>query len=223
MIAAKKKLFKDRINKTNNVSLAKELIHAIEEGGDTLTEFLLGTTQPELYSAHGTYKEGNHQRCGGLNGNSFTEKRLCKCLYYKNGEYCDSEECQKCDFADEYRRSVIGDYFIADYEVPAFYYGDGVGEIDMVISDGKTQYATEVKPPRGNKETLLRMIAEIMTYTIGYPAGKYERAIAFFEGTSQAEEFENPAPEITELLQKGGITAFCFKEADGKAYQICRL
>lgn len=94
-----------------------------------------------------------------------------------NGKYHNPEECQKCDFPYEYRHDVIGDYFIADYEVPAFYYGDGIGEIDMVISDGKTQYATEVKPFKGNKETLLRMIAEIMTYTIGYPVGKYERAI----------------------------------------------
>ena len=31
------------------------------------------------------------------------------------------------------------------------------------------------------KETLLRMIAEIMTYTDGYEEGVYKKAIAFFE------------------------------------------
>lgn len=30
------------------------------------------------------------------------------------------------------------------------------------------------------KETLLRMIAEIMTYTDGYEEGVYKKAIAFF-------------------------------------------
>ncbi len=40
MMDAKKKLLKDRINKTNNVALAKELIHAIEAGEDVLTELL---------------------------------------------------------------------------------------------------------------------------------------------------------------------------------------
>lgn len=223
MMDAKKKLLKDRINKTNNVALAKELIHAIEAGEDALMELLLGTTEPELYSAHGSYKEGEHSHCGGLKKDAFTEKRLCKCLYYKNGKYHDPEECRKCDFPHAYRYGIIGDYFIADYEVPAFYYGDGIGEIDMVISNGTAQYATEVKPFKGNSETLLRMIAEIMTYTIGYPVGKYEKAIAFFEGTKQAEEFENPAPEITELLQKAGIAVFCFKEEAGKEYRICRL
>ena len=36
------------------------------------------------------------------------------------------------------------------------------------MSDGVDCYATEVKPYKNNKETLLRMIAEIMTYTDGY-------------------------------------------------------
>lgn len=220
------KLFKDRINKTNSAALAKELINAIEAEEDALMLLLLGTTKPELYSAHGSYgKDGKnqHDHCGGLKKESFTEKRLCKCLYYMNGQYHNPEECRKCDFPHEYRHSIIGDYSIVDYEVPAFYYGDGIGEIDLVISNGKALYATEVKPFKGNNETLLRMIAEIMTYTIGYSVGKYEKAIAFFEGTAQAAEFERLTPEIAELLQKAGITVFCFKEEEGKKYRICRL
>lgn len=223
MMDAKKKLFKDKINKTNSIVLAKELMNAIEAGEDVLMELLLGTTEPELYSAHGSYKEGEHSRCGGMKKDAFTEKRLCKCLYYKNGKYHNPEECGECDFPHEYRYGIIGDYFIADYEVPAFYYGDGIGEIDLVISNGKTRYATEVKPFKGNNETLLRMIAEIMTYTIGYSVGEYEKAIAFFEDTKQSEEFENPVSEIKELIQKAGITVFCFKKEEGKKYRICRL
>ena len=108
----------------------------------------------------------------------------------------------------------------ADYEVPAYFYGKGIGEIDLIISDGKTQYATELKPYQGNEETLLRMIAEIMTYTIGFPSGKYAKAIAFFEGTKQAAEFEETIPEIRELLTKADITVFCFEKAGGKTYRI---
>lgn len=219
-----KKLFKDRINKKDRAALAKELTGAIEAGENALLLLLLGTTEPELYSEHGSYgkeKQSGHNNCGGLRKNTFTEKRLCKCLYYRNSEFHNLEECSKCDFQDRF--DVVGDYQILDYEVPAYYYGKGIGEIDLIISDGKNTYATEVKPNKGNNETLLRMIAEIMTYTIGYPIGKYEKAIAFFEGTKQAEEFEDMTPEIAELLKKAGITVFCFKEEERKKYRICRL
>ena len=67
------------------------------------------------------------------------------------------------------------------------------------------------------------MIAEIVTYTIGYPAGKYVKAIAFFEGTTQNDEFEKAAPEIKELLEKANITVFRFEKTGEKAYKICRL
>ena len=180
---------------------------------------LLGTTEPEKYSAHGAYQEGGHNYCGGLN-NTFTEPGLCKCLYYRNSEQYP-KECEKCAFS--YRYDIEGIYRITDYEVPAFYYVKGVGEIDLIISDGEKCYATEVKASKKNDDTLLQMIAQIMTYTIGYPAGKYEKAIAFFEGTKQYDEFQDQIPEIEELLQKAGITVFCFRlEGTGK-YRICRL
>lgn len=223
-MGTEKKLFKDRINKTDMAVLAKELISAIEAGENTLLLLLLGTTEPELYSEHGSYgkeKQKQHNHCGGLRKEAFTEKRLCKCLYYRNGAYHNPDECSKCDFQDRF--DIVGDYRISDYEVPAHYYGKGIGEIDLIISDGKKLYATEVKPYKGNDETLLRMVAEIMTYTIGYPVGEYEKAIAFFEGTKQAGEFEDMTPEIAELLQKAEITVFCFKEEEGKKYRICRL
>lgn len=216
-----KKLFKDRINKTDRAVLAKALMDAMDAGEKALMELLLGTAKPERYREHGSYREGAHNRCGGLDNNTFTEKRLCKCLYYRNSIYHNPEECGQCGFQDRF--DIIGEYRITDYEVPAYYYGKGIGEIDLIISDGERLYATEVKPFKKNNETLLRMIAEIMTYTIGYPVGKYEKAIAFFEGTRQAEEFKKSEPEIMGLLQKAGITVFCFKKTGGKEYRICRL
>ena len=214
-------LFKDKITKKEYTVLAKELLNAIEMGEDALKKVLIGCENPELYSSHGTYQEGGHNRCSRLKGNRITEKRFCKCLYYRNGKYHNPEECRECDFKDRF--NIIGNYRITDYEVPAYFYGKGIGEIDLIISDGKTQYATELKPYEGNEETLLRMIAEIMTYTIGYPEGKYVKAIAFFQGTKQNDEFEKAAPEIKELLAKANITVFRFEKTGEKAYKICRL
>lgn len=214
-------LFKDKITRKEYAVLAKELLNAIDRGEDDLKKVLIGCENPELYSSHGTYQEGGHNRCGGLKGSRFTEKRFCKCLYYRNGKYHNPEECRKCDFVDRF--DVTGNYQITDYEVPAYFYGKGIGEIDLIISDGKTQYATELKPYKGNEESLLRMIAEIMTYTIGYPAGKYAKAISFFEGTKQNAEFEKAIPEIKELLAKADITVFHFEKTGEKAYKICRL
>lgn len=214
-------LFKDSITKKEYNLLIRELINAICKGENALKTTLFGTIEPELYASHGTYKEGGHNRCGGLNGKRFTEKRLCKCMYYKNGKYYNPKDCEQCDFQDRF--AIIGDYQITDYEVPAYFYGAGIGEIDLIISDGTIQYATELKPFQGNDETLLRMVSEIMTYTAGYPAGQYQKAIAFFEGSTQADEFAKASPEMTELFQKGNITVFCFKKVNEKAYKICKL
>ena len=222
-------LFKERITLTDYEMLVKELSDAIDSGTDVLTELLFGTKTPDLYSNHGTYKCGQHNRCAGLSFSekrNFTEKRLCKCMYYRNTD-CPTA-CDKCGFQDRFE--VVGNYKITDYEVPAFYYGDGVGEIDLVISDGETYYATEVKPYKNNSETLLRMISEIMTYTEGYPTGTYKKAIAFFEKnrdngleTDQQLEYESATPSLVNLLKKADITVFRFEEVGHKEYRICKL
>ncbi len=80
-------LFKDKITRKEYAVLAKELLNAIDMGEDALKKVLIGCENPELYSSHGTYQEGGHNRCGGLKGSRFTEKRFCKCLYYRNGKY----------------------------------------------------------------------------------------------------------------------------------------
>lgn len=216
-------LFKDRITKTDGTVLAQELLDAIDQGNDALKRLLFGGTELELYSAHGSYREGMHNHCEGQEDHKVTEKRICRCLYYGNGQYYDPDVCRKCAYKTRFK--IVGNYQITDYEVPAFYYGTGIGEIDLVISDGTVRYAVEVKSPEGNPETLLRMIAEIMTYTMGYPEGTYQRAIAFFEGTAQAEEFysETPNGKIKEIFQKADIAVFCFKWIDERTYEICKL
>lgn len=220
------RLFKEWITLTDYDVQIKELSAAIDGGTPTLTKLLCGTETPDLYSNHGTYQPGQHNHCAGLSSKRYTEKRLCKCMYYLNSTH--SKHCDKCAFRDCFE--IAGDYQITDYEVPAYYYGDGIGEIDLIISGGGVPYATEVKPYRGNNETLLRMIAEIMTYTEGYPAGTYQKAIAFFEKnrddgkkTKQQEEYEAADPALFALLKKADITVFRFEEVSEKAYRICKL
>ena len=107
------------------------------------------------YSNHGNYKKGMHDYCSKLSGDSFTEKRLCRCMYYKNSNH--GTECEACGYRDRFK--VIGDYQITDYEVPAFYYGDGIGEIDLVISDGADYYTAGKNHIRIIKKPCFVMIA----------------------------------------------------------------
>lgn len=220
------RLFKERIALTDYEVQIKALSSAIDGGTPTLTKLLCGTETPDLYSNHGTYQSEQHDHCAGLKSARYTEKRLCKCMYYLNSAH--SKRCDECAFRDRFE--IVGDYQIADYEVPAYYYGDGIGKIDLIISGGGVSYATEVKPYKGNNETLLRMIAEIMTYTVGYPAGIYQKAIAFFEKnrddgkkTKQQKEYEAAVPALSALLKKADITVFRFEEVGENEYQIWKL
>ena len=218
MASKEKKLFKDLINKTSYSMQIAELDRAIEEGEDALKRLLLGTENPDLYENHGKYKDGQHNRCGGLGSNTFGEKRLCKCLYYFNGQFRRQEECENCLYKDRY--SIVGACRITDYEVPAYYYVPDVGNIDLILNG---TYATEVKPYINNDESLLRMVAEIITYTLGFPEGKYKKAIAFFEGTAQEQEYKENVPAMMNLLKKADITVFRFEKRGESTFEICKL
>ena len=212
-------LFKDNITKTGYRNLIEDLRNALNNGADALKFLLLGTMEPDLYSEHGKYEEGQHNGCDGLKGDRYREKRLCKCMYYYNQQY--EKKCDECDI--EYRYKIVGDYEIIDYEVPAFYYGKGIGEIDLVLRSDDLIYATEVKPYKGNSETLLRMVAEIMTYTLGYSDLKYKKAIAFFEESPQEKEYLELRDDMKALINEAEITVFRFKKVDEETYRICKL
>lgn len=222
---SKSKLFKNRITKTDYNALIKELSDANDGDTSSLMKLLFCTEKPKEYP--GKYKHKQHEKCKGLENEVSKEKRLCKCMYYLNSNY--PKNCDRCSYQDRFK--IIGDYRITDYEFPAYYSGKGIGNIDLIISKDDIHYATEVKPYKGNGETLLRMIAEIMTYTEGYPVTKYKKAIAFFEKdrgdkgekTKQQKEYETADPALLELLKTADITVFRFEEAGEKAYRICKL
>ena len=221
------KLFKDRITKSNYEALIAQLCAALDtKKPEVLNRLLLGTAQPDLYANHGSFYAGQHKHCPGFKRSAFWEKALCKCLYYFNSSSC-TKCCDACRFA--YRFTLEGPYQIADYEVPAYYYGKGIGEIDLIIRRGNISYATEVKPYT-SRETLLRMAAEILTYTAGYPSDAYQKALAFFEKdrrtgrlTCQQQEYNAAPPTLLRLFQKAGITVFCLQEAGPASYRICKL
>ena len=58
---------------------------------------------------------------------------------------------------------------------------ENLGRIDWLLDDNGNMLASEVKPPNSS-ETIVRMIAEILTYTIDTP---YTPAICFFKTTNE--------------------------------------
>lgn len=232
-------LFKDRITKRRYDAEPKDfaierqyekqidqLLRALQDGDDALKRLLLETAEPREYTQRGKYSLGKHDKdtCSGVTGSGQEEDQLCKCLYFYNraGGRPAPAKCEKCASPRQY--TLVGPYRIMDYQVPAHYDVPHVGKIDMVLTDGLTPpYATEVKPPKGNTERLLRMVAEILTYTLGTPETQYQRAIAFFENSPQNEEYEKPAPRFQELLVQAGITVFRFEARGEGAFEICKL
>ena len=255
-MTGKRALFKDTITKSNYEKQIKELLKALDAGDEVMKMLLFGTAHPKRYEeAGGKYKrykgtngglradEIRPNACSGLNEDSDWEKGFFKCMFYWNkGVF---SKCKECKAGKRIR--LVGDYKIMDYEVPAFFKEEGVGKIDLILEGNGEIYAAEAKPYRQeNAETLLRMIAEILTYTLGDPApsemGVYKKAIIFFEKTPAAkkskeqltpqeeeyQEAKKKASSMMELIRKAGITVFHFKDADispdgEQQYQICKL
>lgn len=223
-------LFKERARiKSDCPKLAEKLKEALEQGETASRKLLLGSVEPPKY--HGSYKLGDHRKkdCDGVTGQGDREDQLCKCLFFYNlhgmDQHCrvlaERKHCVRSE-----RFAVTGPYKIYDYQVPGYYNGDGVGEIDLVLTDGKAMYATEVKPPektddRENSETLLRMVAEILTYALDTEG--YQKAIAFFENTPQDDEYSALSPALEYILKKAEITVFRFEKRKGNTYEICKL
>lgn len=162
----------------------------------------------------------NHNGCTGcLDSGRLTEKRLCRCMYYYNSQ--KDKVCEKCDIEMKWKN--IGAITVTEYEYPTKYVLDNVGGIDLIFDN---TYAVEVKP-QNSSETLVRMFAEILTYTIDYD---YKPAICFFEGSKQMKDYEKLMAEKNEDLiylckyikvfyfateQKDNIVEFKIKEIEG--------
>ena len=228
-------LIKDNVNHETYASLLT-LWDADEA---TREKNFLGVTNPTLFGDDFT-----HDLCDGLDPEEkpskdearYKEKRICKCLYFytKNPDNCTNHP--ECDYIQRGKRRRISrrsEYTIVDYEVPPYKDDriEHVGEVDLILQGPDGIYATEIKPPKGNPETLRRMIAEIITYTLGgftYKGETPHRAIAFFGDSRQARAYKRDKnkSELKALLKEADITVFCFQEIEEegeKVYTICKL
>lgn len=127
--------------------------------------------------------------------------------YYDN----KSDKCIVCPLALKYN-NVSTNYSIVEAESPTEYVIKTCGGIDLIITDSKNKtYLTEVKP-KNSKETIVRMIAEIYTYTIGFEG---EKEIAFFEGSQQEKDYKKYYNNkyFRKIIDK--VTVFKFVEKEG--------
>ena len=132
------------------------------------------------------------------------EKRICRCWNYYNKPNRD-KKCDSCPF--QFKKKNDGNIKIIDFEVPTKFNIAKLGEIDWLLKDGDEIFATEVKPPE-SPETLVRMIAEILTYTI---ESEYKPAICFFNGSKQHRDYNKykDNADFQFIIKQTGIRVLC--------------
>lgn len=220
----------------------KELLCRLQLSENPVAEILNGIQLDKIR----TTLNYNHQTCSGYK-NEYerrTEKRLCRCLVcYNNG--LNNPSCVNCKMNTEHRlaKNVLNAKFV-DFEIPVTDVSDDhIGEIDLMMQYDNQFYALEFKP-FWNKESLLRMIAEIITYDafakrskcIGDKFKNYKLGIMFMkvdgEPNEQYNQFTGNGKHQYILTEKEkgifdllGISVFCLeidKKTDGYIVQKLR-
>lgn len=212
----KPRLFKDKdnINHNNMKELTEnlsEIARLIEEAGGVgennpvLIKRLLGNAKTEKK------QNPNHSLCAGCDTGRMTEKRMCRCMYYYNlPEKRAVSKCKECCI--KYKWKNVGDIEVIEYEYPTEYLAETIGGMDLFIRDGDKEFAVEVKPKK-SKESLARMFAEILTYTLEYTKEERQPAICFFENSKQWKQYivlKNMGNESLEYIEKY-IKVYYFK------------
>ena len=220
-----KVLYKDKANikqrtesvQINNLNELSDIVqNSSPNSVDRKTLLWLDSIEPDP-----TPHNPDHRKCdykSGSDSEKETEKRICRCMYYYNkGDAQQAEVCKKCvmEWKSRINRS---DYEILDYEVPMPTVTENVGGIDLLVQDvmnPEKVCAVEVKP-EDSKETLARMMAEILTYCeiTGYKVANNGKtlsvkpAICFFEGSKQYNDYLKlkDLPAVKNLLTE--ITVF---------------
>ncbi|MBE5743706.1 MAG: hypothetical protein E7358_03200 [Clostridiales bacterium] len=209
------KLTKDneKINQSNYDEYAKNIFDSIMQVFKGGVEEIENNPHPSRNKCVGFTEKPR----AGVND---FEKRICKCLYYYNNKDVATTACDTCvENGEFFRLNVVGDYKIINYEVPPIKKAKGVGNVDILLTDDKFVYPTEVKPFT-SEETLLRMISEIITYCEegvvlpsqlkGRESLPIKLAIAFFEGSNQDKAFHSTSEGVytKKLIKLFGITVF---------------
>lgn len=188
-------MFKDKEdinhrNKKDYLKNIKLLSDAVQnDAPNYLNNFLLQgvESQEKLHNP-------NHKYCDykKTDSNRITEKRICRCMYYFNSS--KNEKCKNCLFSLKWKNE--SEYEIINYEVPMPKVVKKTGGIDLLLKSKNNNkiFATEVKPEYST-ETLVRMIAEILTYCeiSKYHLENYGKiipSICFFKYSKQWEDYE---------------------------------
>lgn len=177
-------------------------------------------------------------------GTCKTEKRFCRCLYFFNNAKKSEKElgCNNCCIKKDYKLAKkIVNAEVMDFEVPVSQSSkDSIGEIDLLMKYNNKVYCVEFKPI-WNEESLLRMVAEIVTYTYvlnggveaqnekfkqAYDINCYKKAIMFMEGSEQyyqwfgekdGKKYQHLARKgMRELIRENDITVFLLEGRGGK-------
>jgi len=181
-------------NASRDKGFFSKLIKAIDKDLDVekrLKILLCGYSISELAKrgeAPASLNRGNRSICGGVNGE--TEHPMTKCMYYYNRHKSGVENiCPKCSLQNTPWKNISDRYDIYNYQLPLpFKHSIGsVGKIDLIVKDRSNKgifFAVEIKPEKGNNESLSRMMAEIITYTtvLEYAAQKNGEEYSLLEG-----------------------------------------
>lgn len=156
--------------------ICKEAFHSEKKDVDYLAENLRDK------KASNTPTNPDHRECDGWNNKHYKktdEQQICRCMFYYGKNI---EKCSRCQFKRKWRHISDG-IDIIDYETPMPYKIDKIGNIDLCLKYDDKIYGAEVKPPENNEETISRMVAETLTYTIDFP--NILPAIVVFENSYQ--------------------------------------
>ncbi len=148
----------------------------------------------------------DHSHCDFSSESSerVTEKRICRCWNFYNKANRDAK-CDTCPF--QFKKKNVGSIKIVDFEVPTKFNIAKLGGFDWLLKDGDEIFATEVKPPKSD-ETIVRMLAEILTYTVD---SNYKPAICFFTDSKQHCDYKKykDNPDFQYIIKQTGIRVLC--------------
>lgn len=160
----------------------------------------------------GTKTNPNHTQCSFDLENDIKkidEPRMCRCMYYYDEK---NPKCMKCPLEKKYKN--ISKYKIIEHEIPMHHQYKKCGGIDLVITDdNNVNYYVEMKD-KDSKETIIRMVSEIYTYTLDDEERFKHKAIGFFAGSKQFNEYiteHNSDNHDFDYILKD-ITVFIFYE-----------
>ncbi|MFI3163175.1 MAG: hypothetical protein R3Y65_01890 [Bacillota bacterium] len=162
------------------------------------------------------YENREEESCKGKR-DRITEPYLCRCQYYQAVRGCD-KACNEKWHSKEYG--------IIDYQLPTAH-NHTAANVDLVLKRkcSNDSFLIEYKPEK-SEERLLRMIAEIVSYSI--PVKKGDRylkflksefditastenihlGIMFHEDSPQHEEYKEGDKGIIQLFEKYNINIF---------------